>query len=818
MSGDRHLGFVAAAATLLAAAPLSAIFDRWTWLVQCTIAVALIAGAALSARSLRLPIWGQVLAMLGALLFALTWIFPASGGLLALLPTPATLAHFVELAGASAQDMRTYGVPVEDTEPLLFISVLGIGAVAILVDVCVVGLRRPALAGLPMLAIYSVPVAVYPGSVPPAPFIIGTGGFLWLLVADNIERVRQFGRRFTGDGRGVDVWEPSPLAAAGRRLAVVGVVAAVLLPLAVPGMTSGPLSRLAGGNGNGNGKGGPGGGHGQIDLFATLAGQLTQSEVRDLVKVTTNDPRPFYLRFGVADELREDGFATRGPSGVPINQELPGPQAPGQRAGVTQQRFQATVEVTDGFDMPLLPVYAEPTVFRGLNTAWRYDPNLQILFSNRARSKGREFSFDFVRSSYTPAALDAAPSLPARDKLRQFIALPEPISEIDDIVEELTRGKSSDYDKVLGIYNHFSRENGFSYSLRTEEGTSGRMITDFLRNKAGYCQQYAAAMAWLVRAAGIPARVAFGFSNGSNRRGDTYTLTNLNLHAWTEVHFTGIGWVPFDATPATSVPGSTRTDWAPDADAPDPVAPPVVPSSGPGVDPTAGPGEVDRPDRNVDEGTEGLAGPGQQQAASVPWWSVTGVLLLLGLLTAPAVRRALLRRRRLSRPGRGAGEPAVTVLDGSVDVVTGQHEADRRDAHAAWDELVDTLLDYRLPVDPTRTPRAVTEELARRELTGDAAADAARLLGLAEERARYSRVPLGGEGLAGSLSTVRRALRDRADRRVRLVAAVLPPSVLLRWRAATVRLLTDLVTSGGRLRERMVRWSPRRILAGRVGH
>lgn len=47
---NRHLGFVAAAATLLAAAPLSAIYERWTWLIQCAVAVALIAGTATLAR------------------------------------------------------------------------------------------------------------------------------------------------------------------------------------------------------------------------------------------------------------------------------------------------------------------------------------------------------------------------------------------------------------------------------------------------------------------------------------------------------------------------------------------------------------------------------------------------------------------------------------------------------------------------------------------------------------------------------------------------------------------------------------------------
>jgi len=36
-------------------------------------------------------------------------------------------------------------------------------------------------------------------------------------------------------------------------------------------------------------------------------------------------------------------------------------------------------------------------------------------------------------------------------------------------------------------------------------------------------------------------------------------LTNRNLHAWTEVYFTGFGWVPFDPTPAGDVIGSRRT-------------------------------------------------------------------------------------------------------------------------------------------------------------------------------------------------------------------------------------------------------------------
>ena len=71
-------------------------------------------------------------------------------------------------------------------------------------------------------------------------------------------------------------------------------------------------------------------------------------------------------------------------------------------------------------------------------------------------------------------------------------------------------------------------------------------------------------MARQLRAAGIPARVAFGWTLGNRRKGNTYTLTNKNLHAWTEIYFDGYGWVPFDPTPAGDIAGSASSAWAPE--------------------------------------------------------------------------------------------------------------------------------------------------------------------------------------------------------------------------------------------------------------
>jgi transglutaminase-like putative cysteine protease len=816
MTGRRRLGLVAASATLLAAAPLSAIFASWTWLMECILAVGLIAGAAVLARTLRFPVWAQAASMVGVLLLVLTWMFPSGEELVALLPSPETFTHFGQLINQAGADTRSYGVPVPDRDGLLFIAVLGIGAVAIAVDLLTVVLRRPALAGLPMLAIYSVPVAVYVDSVPVLPFIVGAAGYLWLLVADNVDRVRRFGRRFTGDGRDVDVWEPSPLAAAGRRLAVIGVAAAVLLPLAVPGITTGLLSQLtqSGTGVGGTGIGGTGGG--RINLFASLSGQLTQTDTRELVRVTTNEQDPFYLRVGVADVVTSQGFSSHANSGRSINRGLPDPRNDPSTDSAGYATYHATVQAT-GLDQTLAPVYSTVSGISDLQGNWSYDPTAQAVFSTRTTTKGRKYQIDYLRARYTPAQLRTAPSLPRDNALRATLTAVPKDATVDALVTQLIRGQRTDYDKVRAIYDYFSREHGFSYSLQTQSGTSGSDIAAFLKNKVGFCQQYAAAMAWMVRDAGIPARVAFGFTRGGQKDGNSYVITNRNAHAWTEVYLDGFGWIPFDATPATGVVGSSRSDWAPDTDQ---IARTVTPSGGaaaPGTNPSAAGGAADRADRGVDSaGAGGQTGTGATPAS---WQSLLGygiAALVIVLLLVPAVRRALLRRRRhhatlakdiTAAAASGGSPPGMRDITVTTETVRA-----REDAHAAWDELIDTMIDYRVPVDPTETPRHTAQRLVRDAELSEQPAGSATLLGRAEERARYARQPLQGAELTSALTQVRKGLSRQATRPTRIVAVLMPPSVMLRWRLALGDLSARTVGAMGRFRESSARFSPRRLL------
>ena len=792
MNQRRHVTIVAAAATLLASAPLSTVFHGWAWSVDVLLAVAVICAAALGTRALRAPTWAQTLAMLGALLAVVTRLF-GRGAFGGTIPTGVTLHHFADLLTSAGRDIIDLGVPVPDRDGLLFLTTVSVGLVAIVVDLVAVGLSRPALAGLPMLAMYWIPVLVQPDSVPVIPFVVGACGFLWLLVADNLDRVRRFGRRFTGDGRGVEAREPSPLAAAGRRLAAAGVVLAVLVPLALPRMTTGLLQRFGFDGAQGAIGFGPVRDGVRVDLFSALAGQLNQDPDRPvaLVDVTTDDPSPFYSRLATADKLDRDGFSPRGASnGRPATGSLPDPTI--SASEVSQHRYTASVHIL-GLSTAQLPIYSQPTRISGLSGSWFYDPGSNVLHSDRETSTGKRYSMEFLHTEFTAAALRTAQPLPHGDEIQRLDTEVPADSIVDGKVAELTAGKTTIYDKVRALYDYFSASNGFTYHLSTASGTGSSDIDNFLENKQGYCEQYASALAWMVRAAHIPARVAVGFTRGGHHdvNTSTWTLTNLDLHAWTEVYFAGFGWVPFDATPAAGVPGSAPLPWAPDANNTGAISGPgggVVTGPGGGASNPPVPGrDPDGPAGSGDQGGSGRA----LQPATWPFWAL-GSAILVVLLAIPAAQRASTRRRR--RPAAAHARIAGP------------------DAHAAWDELMDTLADYRLPLDGAETPRATAERIVTVLRLRPEAADGVRLLGLAEERARYARVPLPAAGLGAALSTARASIAGGAKRWTRIRAVLLPPSVLRRWRAGMVRRFGLMVPRTSRIRDavpRPVRWSLR---------
>jgi hypothetical protein len=823
MNQRRHLTVIAAAATLMAAMPLEILFAEWTWIFQCFALVAIICGAALAGRSLRAPVWAQPLIGLAALVIGLTWIHAGSAHALGgLIPDGDTFRYFGRLISSAGTDINQMAIPVDNTPSLLFLTSAGIGACAVLVDLLAVGLRKPALAGLPMLAIYTVPLQIDRNGISFIPFVIGACGFLWLLISDSIDRVRMFGRRFTGDGRGVDAWETSPLSSIGRRIATVGVVLAVAVPVIMPGIGNGVFASLGT---NGNGSGGNGQCRGvcphsnEVDLFASTAGSLHNGKPTNELTVTTSDPLPFYLRYAVAGDLEKDGFHETVPTGSD-SQTDPAAQ---QISGATFARFHASV-VVDQFQNDFLPDYYNTVLgsLNGVGNAWHYNDDTQTIYSNGVPARGARYSFDFARIAIAdPTVLRSASKLADTDPIEvKYASTPKPLppSVTEWLAANTTPGES-EYDTVNALYYSLGPSNHFVYKLTTNPGTTGSDIGDFLQQRQGFCVQYAATLAWLVRAAGFPARVAFGFTQGTLLGRGTYSMTDHDLHAWTEVYFPGYGWLPWDATPASGINGAVATTWAPGTNhQPNggEVSSAPHPSSGPqsgGVRPTS----VRSSAPHI-----GATSSGHHKATKTPpwvWWSLLAVLVIVLVVISPAIARVMIRRRRTAIEHRFAsvpiGEPTVVTDDAT------EYANRLRHAHTAWDEFMDTLVDFDVSIDLTETPQTTAARVvATTELTREAV-QGVLLVGATEQQARYARRPVAAGDLDGELRRFRRELGANVPFSTRLRAVVFPPSVTIRWRAAAGERAARMSAATQAFRERIgrtlnLRWlSPRRLIAGR---
>ncbi|HEY8355210.1 MAG TPA: DUF3488 and transglutaminase-like domain-containing protein [Methylophilaceae bacterium] len=97
------------------------------------------------------------------------------------------------------------------------------------------------------------------------------------------------------------------------------------------------------------------------------------------------------------------------------------------------------------------------------------------------------------------------------------------------------------------------RENEFYYTLRPPR-LGQQPIDEFLFDtRRGFCEHYAGAFVYLMRAAGIPARVVTGYQGGElNPVGNYLIVRQSDAHAWAEVWLQERGWVRIDPTAAVA--------------------------------------------------------------------------------------------------------------------------------------------------------------------------------------------------------------------------------------------------------------------------
>ena len=200
-------------------------------------------------------------------------------------------------------------------------------------------------------------------------------------------------------------------------------------------------------------------------------------------------------------------------------------------------------------------------------TVWAYAPRPSPV--ELARSRPPLALRNTLHSRYLDLAT-GAPVLPygAEGRLEQlqtlidhpyYGALLRPYEALFERARELTAAAESPYAAAFTLEAYFRTQGGFTYDEQPPVSLGTPPLVSFvLESKRGYCQHFAGAMTLMLRSLGIPARVAVGFTSGSyNAARKRWTVTDYDAHAWVEVWFDGVGWLPFDPTPGRGqLPGT----------------------------------------------------------------------------------------------------------------------------------------------------------------------------------------------------------------------------------------------------------------------
>lgn len=652
-----------------------------TYLRPLVVVAVVVAGTGALARWYRLPAVAVLALQLIAGVALVSWQLTGSP-----VPVGTSYAELVDAFGDATRSAHRYAPPVpRGVAPIDPLLIAGGLACLVLVDFLACTLRRVPLAGLPLLAIYSIPVSLLDGGLSWWVFALSAAGFLTLLHLHESEQVARWGRSLSHESSSGD---PSTIGRAGgsirRSAGTIGGVAtalAIVVPVAIPTLDVHLFDF------------GPGsGGDDEITLenpMTDLRRDLKREDDVPLLKLTTDEPTPAYLRISVLNRFSDDQW-TSGDRAIPNDQgpDGPMPALEGVDPTVPRQERDYRVEIYDAFGSSWLPTQAPVSAITAEGD-WRYDRATMdfIAGDDGLTTAGLSYEMTGVDLGLDADAMVAAPS-GASQVDDEFLDLPDDLPEmVTELARSVTEDATSPFEKAVALQNWFRRDGGFEYSLAVEPGNGTDDLVRFLdpqTGRVGYCEQFASAFAVMARTLDIPARVAVGFLQPRLVGENTFEYSAFDLHAWPEIYVPGSGWVALEPTPpgrASGVPPYTRIDVGGSGEE---VQPTQSPEATPSAAPTTAPRETEAPVPEQDP----TAGTDSTDGGGFPWLPVggglAGVLVLVGVALLP---RSVRRSRRQRR------------LDGDAEVV--------------WAELRDTAVDLGLTWPHRRSPRETRDHLVR---------------------------------------------------------------------------------------------------------
>ncbi|MFI8823004.1 DUF3488 and DUF4129 domain-containing transglutaminase family protein [Streptomyces sp. NPDC053431] len=761
MSGRTRLTLAAFGATLAASTALLPLVKPATWIFTAALLLGLQSAVGTVTRRVPLARPLTIAAQAVVTLLVLTLVFAREQAILLVLPGPDVFAAFGTLFQAGVNDVGTYAIPAPNTPGIRLLLVTGVAAIGLLVDALAVTFRSAAPAGLPLLALYSVAAGLSGGGAGGLYFLLAAAGYLLLLLAEGRDRLSQWGRVFGGaqrsgrpgsaPGDGGPAFAP---ARTGRRIGVVAMGIALVVPFALPGLSGGVFG---GGKGEGEGSGGKGGTISAVNPLVSLQNNLRQPEDHEVLRYRTNatGTRNLYLRLVALDQF--DGTAWKS-SVRPIEdvpEDLPWPAGLSQEVPTT--RITTNLVASSGYDQKWLPM-PYPAAKVSIGGSWRYEPAGRMLVGdNGQNTRGARYTVTSLDVRPTAEQLAAAPAAP--DELRrEYTRVPASLpADVRSTALEVTRGARNDYERAVKLQDWFAEDGGFRYDVEVTSGTGVQAISRFLKDKEGFCVHFSFSMAAMARSLGIPARVAVGFMPGTPQSDGSVSVGIRDAHAWPELYFEGAGWTRFEPTPSRG----TVPDYAREQSSGGASTPSAQPSTSASAQPSAMPSSSEscppQMKRLGECGPDQAAGGAASDDGGLPPYEIAlicaGILLLLGLPLLPLLWRTRVRARRLGP----APDPVTRVL-------------------AVWQEINDLAWDHGVAPDESRTPRRTAARLIREAELPQDAADAVHRVARAVEEALYAPRPRPATGLTEQAAVVRRGFHSVSSRRTRLRALLAPRS------------------------------------------
>jgi transglutaminase-like putative cysteine protease len=732
-------------ATMLASLTIFPLVQGQSWYLGLGLLAALVAVAGLVVRRFTSSAGVVVAVQIAVWVIAVSAVFLPGAAYLGLLPGPEAVAAGRTLLSQGLTLMHRAAPPVPDTPGVVFVTTTGLALVALTVDVIAVTLRRPAVAGLPLLATYCVPAAVLTDGLDWTLFLFAAGGFLVLVGVDSVDRVQAWGRMLGGAGRGGPASSAWGTGLDGARgIAAASLAAAVLVPVFVPGIGERALT------GSGSG---PGPGRGSVTVinpFLDLRKDLADQSDEPIITYRTNvrDPQP--MRIVVDDVFTGDTWEPSRGDYLRSQRVQDGLQfAPGLSSTTPTEQVTTTVTVL-GLGQHYLPL---PYPWRKVEVAggWYYDASTLNVVGDGVTAKDLRYTVEHYLVQPTPQELQLAsqPSSQVTDDLN--------LPTIDPRIRQIARqraGSGTPYEQATRLRNWLRT---FAYSTqapgygRSDGGTDA--VLQFLDRRSGYCVHFASAMAVMARTLGIPARVAVGFLPGLDNGDGTWTVRVKDAHAWPELYFEGVGWIRFEPTPPLRTGGVGDVVGGGRTDAPDTTVTPSATAPTPSASRDLRADRESQADRSA-AGTSAQPSLWRRVLTAIPWpWlAAMGVALLL--TASPAAVAALYRRRRWRR--------STTRM---------------ARAEAALDELSERLTDLGVQVSPALTPRGLRQWLVGAEFVPTTRAAPLDRLVAELESARYA--PPGGIGpdaaqLRADVRQVAHVVADQVPARRRRLARLVP--------------------------------------------